>query len=242
MVFINKKIMRFGIKNPPATCQRLIKMIITGLDNCKTYIDDAIFYSEEWYQQIKAVREFLERLSKAQLTIDLIKSDLCQATLSFLGHVVGQGQVKPVEAKMKAISDFAVPTCKRQLMRFLGMTGYYRKFCDNFSVIAEPLTNLLSKRTKFIWTNDCQKAFDILKAILKNELVLLASNFAKDFKFAVDASDTGTDSILMQEDVNGVDHPVSYVSKKLNKHEMNYSTIEKKCLSLILAFSILKFF
>ena len=68
---------------------------------------------------------------------------------------------------MKAISDFPVPTCKRQLMRFLGMAGYYRKFCDNFSVIAEPLTNLLSKRTKFIWTYDCQKAFDILKAILR---------------------------------------------------------------------------
>ena len=78
---------------------------------------------------------------------------------------------------MKAISDFPVPACKRQLMRFLGMAGFYRKFCDNFSVIAEPLTNLLRKWTKFIWTNDCQKAFDILKAILKNEPVLLAPNF-----------------------------------------------------------------
>ena len=75
---------------------------------------------------------------------------------------------------MKAISDFPVPTCKRQLMRFLGMAGYYRKLFDNFSVIAEHLTNLLSKRTKFIWTNDCEKAFDILKAILRNEPVLIA--------------------------------------------------------------------
>ena len=80
---------------------------------------------------------------------------------------------------MKAISDFHVPSCKRQLMRFLGMAGYYRKFCDNFHVIAESLSNLLSKRTKFIWTNDCRKAFDILKAILKNEPVLLAPKFAK---------------------------------------------------------------
>ena len=136
---------------------------------------------------------------------------------------------------MKAISNFPVPTGKRQLMRFLGMAGYYRKFCDNFSVIAEPLTNLLSKQTKFIWTNDCQKAFDILKAILKNEPVLLAPNFAKEFKQAVDASDTGAGSVLMQEDGNGVDHPVSYFSKKFNKHQKNYSTIEKECLSLILA-------
>ena len=87
-------------------------------------------------------------------------------------------------------------------MRFLGMAGYYRKFCDNFSVIAEPLTNLLCKRTKSIWTNDCQKAFDILKAILKNEPFLLAPNFAKEFKLAVDASDTGAGSVLMQEDGN----------------------------------------
>ena len=136
---------------------------------------------------------------------------------------------------MKAISDFPVPICKRQQMRFLGMAGYYRKFCDNFSVIAEPLTNLLCKRTKFIWTNDCQMAFDILKAILKNEPVLLAQNFAKEFKLAVDASDTGAGSVLMQEDGNGVDHPVSFFSKKFNKHQKNYSTIEKECLSLILA-------
>ena len=144
-------------------------------------MDDAIIYSEELDQQIKTTREFFERLSKAKLTINLAKSELCHATLTFLGHVVGQGQVKPVEAKVKAISDFPVLTCKRQLMQFLGMAGYYRRFCDNFSVIAEPLTNLLSKRTKFIWTNDCQKAFDILKAILKNEPVLLAPNFAKEF-------------------------------------------------------------
>ena len=110
---------------------------------------------------------------------------------NIFGHVVGQRQVKPVEAKTKAISDFPVPTCKRQMMRLLGIASYYGKFCDNFSAIAESLTNLLNNRTKSIWTYDCQKAFDILKAILKNESVLLAPNFAKEFKLAVDASDTG---------------------------------------------------
>ena len=210
-------------------------MIITRLDNCKAYIDDAIIYSEKSDQQIKTIREFFERLSKAKLTINLAKSEFCHATLTFLGHVVGQGQVKPVEAKVKAISDFPVPTNKRQLIRFLGMAGYYRKFSDNFSVIAEPLTNLLSKRTKFIWTNNCQKAFDILKAILKNEPVLLAPNFAKEFKLRVDASDTGAGSVLMQEDDNGVDHAVSSFSKRFYKHQKNYSTIEKECSSLIRA-------
>ena len=75
---------------------------------------------------------------------------------NILGHFVGQGQVSSVEANVKAFYDFSVSTCKRQLMRFLGMAGYYRKLCDNFSVIAELLTNLLSKWTKFIWTNDAR--------------------------------------------------------------------------------------
>ena len=91
-------------------------MIITGLDNCNAYIDDGIIYSEERDQQIKTIREFFERLSKAKLTINLAKSEFCHATLTFLGHVVGQKQVKPVEAHVKAISAFPVPTCKRQLM------------------------------------------------------------------------------------------------------------------------------
>ena len=66
--------MPFGMKNSPATFQRVINMKITGLDNCKAYIDDAIIYNEEWDQQIKTIREFFERLSKAKLTINLAKS------------------------------------------------------------------------------------------------------------------------------------------------------------------------
>ena len=98
-----------------------------------------MIYSKKW-DHIKTIREFFERLSKGKLTINLAKSEFFHAYLTFSGHVAGQGQVKPVEAKVKAFSDFPIPTCKRELMRFLGMAGYYRKFCDNFSIIAEPLT------------------------------------------------------------------------------------------------------
>ena len=77
------KVMPFGMKILPATFQRLINMIITGLHNCKAYIDGAIIYSEEWDQQIKTIREFFERLSNAKLTINLAKSEFCHATLTF---------------------------------------------------------------------------------------------------------------------------------------------------------------
>ena len=77
------KVMPFGMKNSQTIFQRLINRIITGLDNCKAYIDDAIIYSEEWDQQIKTIREFFEGLSKAKLTINLAKSEFCHATLTF---------------------------------------------------------------------------------------------------------------------------------------------------------------
>ena len=227
--------MPFGMKNSPATFQRLVNIVISGLVGCDAYIDDAIIHSDTFEEHLQNIRAFFDRLTDAKLTVNLAKSEFCHATVTFLGHVVGQGQVKPIDCKVQAISEFPEPTCKRQLMRFLGMAGYYRKFCNNFSVIAEPLTNLLKKGKKFLWSHECQYAFDKLKAILKSTPVLLAPDFDKSFKLAVDASDIGAGAVLIQEDSNGVDHPVSYFSKKFNKQQRNYSTIEKECLALILA-------
>ena len=229
------KVMLFGMKNSPATFQRLVNNVICGLDGCDAYIDDVIIYSDSWSDHLQRIRKFFDRHGKAKLTVNLAKTEFCHATVTFLGHLVGQGQVKPLEAKVSAISEFPVPKCKRQLMRFLGMAGYYRKFCKTFSGIAEPLTNLLKKSTKFKWNDKCQDAFDRLKAILKSAPVLLAPDFDKCFKLAVDASDVGIGAVLLQEDDNGIDHPVCYFSKKFNKHQKNYSTIEKGCLALILA-------
>ena len=96
------------------------------------------------------------------------------------------------------------------------MAGYYRKFCKNFSGIAEPLTNLLKKSTKFKWNDKCQDAFDRLKAILKSAPVLFAPDFDKCFKLAVDASDVGIGAVLLQEDNNGIDHPTGERRKSIS--------------------------
>ncbi|MCU7801257.1 MAG: reverse transcriptase, partial [gamma proteobacterium symbiont of Lucinoma myriamae] len=229
------KVMPFGMKNSPATFQRLINTLTAGLDGCEAYIDDVIIYSDIWKEHIRQMREFFNRLSDAKLTVNLVKSEFCHARVTFLGHIVGQGQVKTIEAKVKAIFDFPVPTTRKELMRFLGMAGYYRKFCNNFSVLAAPLTNLLSKKSKFIWSEKCQESFDKVKAILQNSPVLSAPEFEKQFKLAVDASDIGAGAVLLQADKDNVDHPVCYFSKKFNKYQKNYSTIEKECLALILA-------
>ena len=124
---------------------------------------------------------------------------------------------------------------ERELMRYLGMVGYYRKFCSNFSTIANPLTNLLKKGKSFIWSEGCEKSFQKVKSILVSSPVLQAPAFDKQFKLAVDASDVGCGAMLFQEGLDGIDHPVCFYSKKFNVHQQNYSTIEKECLGMILA-------
>ncbi|KAL3866009.1 hypothetical protein ACJMK2_043350 [Sinanodonta woodiana] len=229
------KVMPFGMKGSPSTFQRLMNMITSGLENCDAYIDDVIIYNDTWMEHLATIRKFFDRLTDACLTVNLSKSEFCRASVTFLGHIVGHGQVRPIDAKVEAISNFPVPENRKQLMRFLGMAGYYRKFCSNFSIVAEPLTNLLTKKSKFCWTQKCQEGFDKLKAILKAAPVLAAPNFGQSFKLSVDASDVGVGAVLIQDDKQGIEHPVCYFSKKLNKHQRNYSTIEKECLALILA-------
>ena len=124
---------------------------------------------------------------------------------------------------------------KREVMRFLGMAGYYRKFCYNFSMVAEPLTTLLQKRKEFLWSQKCQYVFEKIKSLLLSAPVLKAPDFDESFKLQVDASDIGIGAVLLQEGDQGIDHPVCYFSHKFNKHQINYSTTEKETLALLLA-------
>jgi hypothetical protein len=94
------------------------------------------------------------------------KGEFGCATVTYLGHEVGQGHVKPVQAKISAILEFPTPTSKKQLMRFLCMAAYYRKFCLDFSNITEPLTMLLKKNVGFALSQDCETAFQKVKAML----------------------------------------------------------------------------
>ena len=150
------KVMPFGMKNAPATFQRMVNKLVRDIDGCEGYIDDVVIFSDNWSDHIRQIERFFQIMRKAKLTINLMKSEFGKATVKYLGHVVVQGQVRPLDAKIQTIVKFPIPTSRKELARFLGMAGYYRNFCLNFSDIAAPLTNLLSKKVKFVWTDDCQ--------------------------------------------------------------------------------------
>ena len=210
----------------------MINLVVSGLEGCAAYIDDVVIYSHSWEQHVRQLRSLFIRLKEANLTVKLMKSEFCHTKVIFLGHVVGLGQVAPVTTKVEAVCRFPVPRDKRELMKFLGMAGYYRKFCPNFSTVTEPLTALLKKGELFVWSNACQKSFEKIKSILLSEPVLMAP---KQFKLYVDASDIGMGAILLLEDSVGVDHPVCYYSKKFGCHQRNYSTVEKETFALVLS-------
>ena len=160
------KVMPFGMKNAPATFQRMVNKLVRDIDGCEGYIDDVVIFSDNWSDHIRQIERFFQIMREAKLTINLMKSEFGKATVKYLGHIVGQGQVRPLDAKIQTIVKYPIPTSRKELARFLGMAGYYRNFCLNFSEIAAPLTNLLSKKVKFVWTDDCQLAFDKVKLLL----------------------------------------------------------------------------
>ena len=229
------KVMPFGMKNAPATFQRMVNKLVRDIDGCEGYIDDVVIYSDDWSDHIRQIKCFFQIMREAKLTINLMKSEFGKATVKYLGHIVGQGQVRPLDAKIQTVVKYPIPTSRKELARFLGMAGYYRNFCLNFSEIAAPLTNLLSKKVKFVWTDDCQMAFDKVKLLLQKYPVLKSPDYEKPFKLIIDSSDVGTGSVLVQEASDGLDHPVSYFSKKFLKYQKNYSVVEKETLGLVLA-------
>lgn len=223
-------VMSFGLRNAPATFQRLLNRVTVGLEGCAVYLDDIVVYSDTWEQHISRIRALLERLAEAKLTVNLAKCEFARATVTYLGKVVGMGKVRPVGAKVIAIDTFPDPQTKRELMRFLGMAGYYRSFCPNFSSVVAPLTDLLQARAKFVWTPKCENAFENVKRLLTSSPVLTAPRLDKPFKLQVDASQVGTGAVLLQTDEHGIDRPISYFSRKFNSYQTNYSTIEKEAL------------
>ena len=123
-------------------------------------------YSFSWSEHLEHITQLFERLEVAGLVINLSKCEIGKGQVTYLGHLVGQGAVRPRAAKVQAILELPIPKTKRQLMHILGMCGLYQKFVPNFAAVTAPLTNLLRKGVTFGWSVDCQQALEMVKAIL----------------------------------------------------------------------------
>ncbi len=172
--FLQYTVMAFSMCNAPATFQRLVNSVLAGVSNCNAYLDDLNVYTTTWEEHIQILEQVFAHLASTSLTISLTKCEFGKATLTYLGRQAGQVQVCPMEAKVSAIAEFLVPSTRRALHQFLGMAGYYRSFCRNFSSVVCPLTNLLSPKVDFVWSPECQSTFERVKSLLCHSPVLAA--------------------------------------------------------------------
>ena len=178
----------------------------------------------------------LQTLRESGLTARPSKCFLGFGSLEFLGHVVGEGVIKPLPDKITKITKVARPKTKKEVRSFIGLTSYYRRFIPNFAAIAAPLTDLTKSGgpREIEWGDAQQKAFETLKARLATSPILHLPDAEKVFILRTDASDTGLGAVLMQPE-GDQNFPVCYASRKLLPREQKYSVIERECLALVWA-------
>lgn len=233
--------MPFGLCNAPATQQRLVDTLFSGPEfenSVFVYIDDIIIASPSFETHISTLLKVYKKLKLANLTINLEKSLFFRNELKYLGYIVNSHGLHVDPAKVEAILNFPTPENKKQVKRFLGTASWYRRFVPNFSTIAGPLNRLTSTSRKlkvpFIWTKEAEESFQKLKSFLCSAPILSCPDFDKPFEVHTDASDYGVGGLLTQT-IDGVEHPIAYMSKALSTQERNYSITEREALAVLVA-------
>ena len=228
------KCMPFGLCNAPATFERLMEQVMSGLqwEILLIYLDDIIVFGQSVEETEERLRVVLSRLRDAGLKLKPSKCQLFQRSVSYLGHIVSADGVATDPKKVEAVAEWPVPQCVRDVRSFLGLASYYRKFIRDFAKIASPLHALTEKARQFVWSDDCQEAFDELKARLQSAPVLSYPIPEGDFILDTDASGEGIGGVLSQIQ-DGEERVLAYASRKLSKAERNYCVTRRELLAVV---------
>ncbi|GKD87911.1 putative reverse transcriptase domain-containing protein [Tanacetum coccineum] len=159
------QVMPFGLTNAPAVFMDLMNRV------CKPYldkfvivfIDDILIYSRNKEEHANHLRIILELLKKEKLYAKFSKCDFWIRIVQFLGHLIDSQGLHVDPAKIEAVKNWTSPTTPTEIRQFLGLAGYYRRFIKDFSKIAKSLTELTQKNKKYIWGENQESAFQLLK-------------------------------------------------------------------------------
>ncbi|GKD86464.1 putative reverse transcriptase domain-containing protein [Tanacetum coccineum] len=229
------QVMPFGLTNAPAVFMDLMNRV------CKPYldkfvivfIDDFLIYSRNKEEHADHLRIILELLKKEKLYAKFSKCEFWINIVQFLGHVIDSQGIHVDPSKIKAVKDWASPTTPTEIRQFLGLTGYYRRFIEGFLKIAKPLTELTQKNKKYIWGENQESAFQLLKQKLCEAPILALPEGNDDFVIYCDASLQGLVAVLMQRE-----KVIAYASRQLKPHEENYTTHDLELGAVVFALKI----
>lgn len=154
--------------------------------------------------------------------------------VEYLGFIISKEGLKMNPNRTEKIEKFPKPTNVTETQRFLGLCNYYRRYVKDYAKHARPLYNLTKTNQIFIWSENCEKAFQFLKKCLITPPILIYPDFNETFIVTTDASDVAVGAVISQGSIPN-DRPIQYFSKVLNQAQIKYSTIEKELLAIVLA-------
>ncbi|KAL0541099.1 hypothetical protein IC582_021131 [Cucumis melo] len=227
--------MPFGSTNEPTVFRDLMNRIFDQyLDQFVImFINDILVYSMDKKAHEEHLRIVLQTLRDKQLYTKFSKCEFWLNQVVFLEHVVSADEVSVDSQKVEAVVNWERPASAIEVRSFLGLVGYYRRFVEDFSRLALPLTALTRKNAKFEWLDKCEQSFQELKKRLVTIPILTLPVTGKKYVIYCDALRQGLDCVLMQEG-----KVIAYTSRQLKKHEYNYPTHDLELAVVVLALKI----
>ena len=228
-------VMPFGLTNAPAAFMDMMNRICRPyLDHFViVFIDDILIYSKSKEEHSEHLRVIMMLLREKQLYAKFSKCEFWLREVQFLGHVISEKGVMVDPSKIEAVMKWVQPKSVTEIKSFLGLAGYYRRFIQDFSRIAKPMTALTKKGVKFEWTETQENAFQMLKSKLCEAPILALPEGTDGFIVYSDASITGLGCVLMQND-----KVIAYASRQLKTHERNYPTHDLELAAVIFALKL----
>nr|GFC07945.1 putative reverse transcriptase domain-containing protein [Tanacetum cinerariifolium] len=218
------QVMPFGLTNAPAVFMDLMNRV------CKPYLDKfVIIFIDDMLIYSKNEKEHKEHL---KAILGLLKEEKLYAKFSKCEFWIPKGiYVDPV--KIESVKDWASPKSPTEIRKFLGLTGYYRRFIEGLSKMAKTMTKLTQKKIMFEWGDKQEAAFQLLKQKLCSVPILALPEGSEDFIVYCDASNKGLGAVLMQRE-----KVISYVSRQVKIHEKNYTTHDLELGAVVFALKI----
>ncbi|GJW68574.1 reverse transcriptase domain-containing protein [Tanacetum coccineum] len=230
------KRMPFGLCNAPGTFQRCMTAIFHDMieKTMEVFMDDFSVFGDNFSKCLDNLDKMLNRCEETNLVLNWEKCHFMVKEGIVLGHKISKSGLEVDRAKVEVIAKLPYPTTVKGVRSFLGHAGFYRRFIQDFSKIARPMTHLLEKETPFVFSDECKQAFNELRKKLIESPILVVPNWDYDFEIMCDASDFALGAVLGQRKDKHF-HPIHYASKTMTGAQLHYTTTEKEMLAVVYA-------
>lgn len=228
--------MPFGLKNSPSVFMRYINTIFRDLldqNKIMIYIDDIVIATKTIDENLEILKNVFQLLVNNKLTLRIDKCSFLNTEITYLGYIIKNSQIMPSNGHVEAINNYPVPRNVKELQSFIGLASYFRKFVQNFSIIAKPLYDLTKKNATFNFGSEQADAFNKIKNCLISQPVLSIYSPEAETQLHCDASSLGYAGILLQKQSDSKFHPVCYYSQRTTETESKLHSFELEMLAII---------